>query len=97
MKIKRVKTEIFEFDLDEEIKRLHKCFNGRQLKRQLAIVNAMFKDKDFEKAAKLYYNLPRCKERECSETEYVGIWMCIFTGGWGEHTHLVESDTTYDF
>ena len=97
MKITRVKTEVFEFDPEAELKRLHRCFKGKQLKRQLAIFDAMFKEKDFKKVEKLYNNLPRCKKQECSEMEYVGLWMSIFTGGWGEHNHLVECDITYDF
>ncbi len=97
MKITRVRTEVFEFDPEEELKRLHSCFKGKQLKRQLAIFDAMFKEKDFVKVGILYNKLPRCKEHECSEMEYVGMWMSIFTGGWGEYEYLVEHDTTYDF
>jgi hypothetical protein len=95
MKITRTKTEVFEFDLDEEIKRLHSCFKGKQLKRQLAILDAIFKEKDLKKAQQLIDALPRCKERECSEAEYCGMWMSIFGASWG--LYPVSVDVVIDY
>lgn len=96
VKITRTKVEKFEFDIDEELERLHSCFKGKQLQRQLDIINAMFVEKDLEKVKKLYEELPRCKREECAEQEYVGLWISIFTGGWGEWKYLEDSDTFYE-
>lgn len=97
MKIIRRKTETFEFDLDEELKRLHSCFKGKQLQRQLDIIDAMFKEKDFEKAQKLIDELPHCEKRGYWEAEYVGLWSQIFTGGFCENKYLTNWDTTYEY
>jgi ribosomal 50S subunit-associated protein YjgA (DUF615 family) len=98
MKIRKVTTEIYDYDLDKELERLHKCFKGKQLKRQLAIIDALFKEKDMEKTGKLIDELPRCKKHECSEAEYLGAWTSIFGhSSWGAYESLKESDTTYEF
>ena len=83
MKLIRTTTEEFEFDPEEERKRLHKAFKGSQLKRQLAIFDA-FLAKDIKKMKNLYDKLPRCRENECPEQEYVGSWITVFSGSdWG--------------
>lgn len=98
MRIKKVKTEIYEYDLDEEIKRLKKCFKGDQLQRQLDIIDALFVEKDFVKTGKLIDELPYCEEGGCPEQEYVGMWSSIFgSSSWGCYENLIEEDTTYDF
>lgn len=98
MKIKKVTTEIYEYDLDKELERLHECFKGRQLKRQLAIIGALFNEKDFKKAGDLIDTLPYCKRGGCLEREYLGMWASIFGHiSWGICESLKESDTTYEF
>lgn len=97
MKIIRRKTETFEFDYNKEIKRLKKCFKGEQLRRQLDIIEAMFKEKNLNKVEELYFSLPYCEKEECPEQEFVGLWIYIFAGGWGENEYLVDEDTTYEF
>lgn len=98
MKITRITTEVFEFDVEGEKKRLHTCFSGEQLQRQLDILHAVFEEKDLEKAQNLVFSLPRCPEHECSEAEYCGRWIDIFTGGgWGEKEMLVEEDILYKY
>jgi len=83
VQITRITTEVFDFDVEAEQKRLKSCFKGAQLKRQEAILNA-FLEGEVEKLKKLYDKLPRCKELECSEAEYVGEWISVFTGSdWG--------------
>ena len=96
MKITRIFTDIFEFDIDQEIKRLKECFKGHQLQRQMNILHAMFVEKNIEKVMRLYYSLPECKKHGCTEMEYVGMWMEIFSGN---HcgTYLIKRDTVYDF
>lgn len=96
VEITRTKVAKFEFDIDEELERLHSCFKGKQLQRQLDIINAMFVEKDLEKVKKLYEELPRCKRDGFPEQEYVGLWISIFTGGWGEWEYLKDSDTYYE-
>ena len=93
--IKRV-TETYEYDTEKELERLHKCFEGDQLQRQLDIFNAVFKEKDLKKASNLINALPRCEERECSETEYIGLWTAIFSmDSWGAIPE--ETDITYEY
>jgi hypothetical protein len=74
MKIKLKIEREYIFDLKPELKRLKKCFKGKQLERQMDILNA-FVEGDLKKMEDLYYALPYCKKRECSEMEYVGLWM----------------------
>jgi hypothetical protein len=77
MKIKLKIEREYIFDLEPELKRLKKCFKGAQLKRQMDILNA-FVEGDLKKMEDLYYALPYCKKRACSEMEYVGPWMRSF-------------------
>jgi hypothetical protein len=74
MKIKLNIEREYIFNLEPEIKRLKKCFKGAQLRRQMDILNA-FIEGDLKKMEELYFALPYCKKRECSEMEYVGSWM----------------------
>jgi hypothetical protein len=74
MKIKLKIEREYIFDLEPELKRLKECFKGAQLKRQMDILNA-FIEGDLKKMGDLYYALPRCAKKECSEMEYVGPWM----------------------
>jgi hypothetical protein len=98
MKIKKVTTEIYEYDLDKELERLHKCFKGKQLKRQLDIIDALFNEKDFKKTGKLIDELPYCNKGGCPEQEYLGMWTSIFgERSWGAYESLKESDITYEF
>ena len=84
MKITRTTVEEFDFDLEAERARLREYFKGQQLRRQLAILNAMFADRDLELARRLYDKLPWCPRDECSEKEFVGLWISVFTGSdWG--------------
>ena len=83
MKIEVITTEIYDFDVEKEKKRLKKCFKGGQLKRQMEILDA-FLAEDFKLLDNLYHSLPRCEEQECAEQEYVGLWISIYTGSdWG--------------
>lgn len=93
--IKRIK-ETYEFDLEEERKRLKSCFKGNQLKRQEAILDAMFVEKNFEKASDLIDALPYCKEQECPEAEYVGAWVTIWSGMFSSLLVPVEEDRSYE-
>lgn len=70
-------TKTYKFDLVKERKRLHKCFKGKQLQRQLDLVQA-FEDQDWKKFGKLYDALPECPKRECTEKEYVGMEISNF-------------------
>lgn len=87
------------FDLEPEIERLKMCFKGEQLKRQMDILNC-FIEGDLEKMEELYNSLPECKKRECSEREYVGLWMGSLaemvewrTGAFTyEHTMCLKND-----
>lgn len=98
MKIKKVKTEIYEFDLDEEIKRLKSCFKGQQLQRQMDIIDAMFNEKNIIKASDLINNLPYDEDEECHEGEYVGMWTAVFGNvGWGGGEMLKDSFSTYEY
>lgn len=81
MKIIKTIKEVYEFDAEEELKRLKQSFEGEQLQRQLDIFNTIFKEKDLNKAADLIENLPYCEEGGCPEAEYLGLWVSIFTGG----------------
>lgn len=99
MKIKRIRTEKFEFDYDKEIKHLHDCFKGEQLKRQLNILKAAFEDKNLDVAAELVQDLPYCDEEGCWEVEFLGSWAGILglTSGFMINTHLVDWDTEYEY
>lgn len=84
IKIIRTHIEEFEFDLDEERERLASCFKEKQLKRQVAILDACFVEKDLEKTKRLFNKLPRCPEHECSEKEYMGKWISVLLNSdWG--------------
>lgn len=98
-KIKRIKTEIFEFDYDKEIKRLHSCFKGKQLKRQLNILKAVFEDKNLEVASELIEDLPYCNKEGCWEVEFLGPWsgMLGLTSDFMLNTHLVDWNTEYEY
>ncbi len=97
MRITVTKTEVYDYDLKKEIRRLKKCFKGEQLKRQLDILQAVFVEKDMEKCEKLYYALPYCEKHECSEMEYVGDWVNVFWGGNWRCGFLIGSDHVVDF
>jgi hypothetical protein len=60
------------FNLEPEIKRLKKNFKGKQLKRQMDIINA-FSRGDLDEVSSLYRALP--DDEHCSEKEYVGLWL----------------------
>ena len=62
----------FVFDLAEEKRRLKRCFKGKQLARQMAIVNA-FESRDFQKCVELFDKLPY--DKKFSEKEYVGLYF----------------------
>jgi hypothetical protein len=99
MKIKRIKTEIFEFDYGKEIKRLHDCFEGKQLGRQLNILKAAFEDKNLDVAAELISDLPYCDKEECWEVEFVGSWAGILglTSDFMINSYLVDWNTEYEY
>jgi hypothetical protein len=66
-------TKILEIDVQAERRRLIMGFEGEQLDRQLAILDAL-EAGDFGEVAELYDALPLDAEEECSEREYVGLW-----------------------
>lgn len=96
MKITRTKTEVFEVNVEKERERLKSCFKGKQLKRQEAILDAMFIEQNLEKVRELYHALPYCSKGGCAEQEYTGLWLCVFTGGFCEYDNrLIKTDVTY--
>lgn len=97
MKITVTKTEVYDYDLKKEIRRLKKCFKGEQLQRQMDILQAVFVEKDMVKFEELYYALPYCEKLGCSEMEYVGDWVNAFGGGNWRCGSLVDSDHVVDF
>lgn len=97
MKITVTKTEVYDYDLKKEIRRLKKCFKGEQLQRQMDILRAVFVEKDMVKFKELYYALPYCEKWGCSEMEYVGDWVNAFGGGNWRCESLVDSDLVVDF
>jgi hypothetical protein len=97
MKITVTKTEVYDYDLKKEIRRLKKCFKGEQLQRQMDILHAAFIERDDIKFRELYYALPDCKEHGWSEMEYVGSWINFFGGGNWCREYLVEEDHVVDF
>jgi hypothetical protein len=93
--ITKITTKVYEFDYDKELKRLRDCFKGKQLKRQLDILNTIFIDKDIKKAVDLVDKLPYCPKEECSEEEFCGAWYGIFFGGYGEGSLIKGWNSTY--
>lgn len=80
IQIAKTKLQIFNFDEERERKRLQKAFKGRQLKRQLEILD-LFLNCEYEKMLDKFDKLPRCKEQECSEKEYIGWWFQVLFQG----------------
>lgn len=81
MRIKITTVQEYEYDIDEEKRRLRSCFKGDVLKRQLDLLDA-FLNQDFDKVEELYHNLPYDKKKECPEQEFTGLWISIFYGNW---------------
>lgn len=90
MKITVTVVEEYEYDEVKELKRLHACFKGRVLKRQLAIFEK-FKAQDWDAVRELYNDLPYNNKEECAEQEFVGMWSAIVMGGWGGSECLQKS------
>ena len=78
MKIKLKQTIVYEreVDIDAEISRINEAFKGKKevIKRQLEIVEALISE-DYSRINELYDALPYDKDEECSEKEYVGVWL----------------------
>ena len=91
MKIKITTIENYEYDEKKELDRLHACFEGEILDRQLKIFNH-FLNGENDELKDAYYDLPYDEEEECSEMEYVGMWMTIISGGWGGGEYLIDKD-----
>ena len=72
MKMRIRISHVVEIDLAKEEKRLKKCFKGKQLKRQMVILEA-FKKGDWNHCADLIQVLPSDPQYECSEAEYIGL------------------------
>lgn len=96
MKIIKNITEVYEYDVDEEIARINELFEGDIRQRLLDITNAMFIEKDFDKVRKLVDELPYDETEECPETEYLGNWTTIF-GYERDVFHLKDIDITFNF
>lgn len=95
MKIKITTIENYEYDEKKELARLNDCFKGDILERQLKIFNHFLKGEQ-EELEEAYYNLPYDDEEECSEMEYVGMWMSIISGGWGGGQYFIDKDCSIE-
>jgi hypothetical protein len=94
MKIKITITRVFDFDIEEERKRITAVFSGDQQKRQLEILDA-FLQLDFDTLKQKLSELPYDTKRECHEKEYVGGWIDILQdNGW--HSSPISSVTEVD-
>lgn len=91
MKIKITTIETYEYDEKKELARLHNCFEGDILERQLKIFNH-FLNSEIDELKEAYYDLPYDDEEEVSEMEYVGVWINIISGGWGGGEYLIDKD-----
>jgi hypothetical protein len=80
MTIKMARTESIDYDIDRELKRLRKCFNGKTLERQLLLIKYLLEDR-LKELAELYDNLPYNDKNECPEKEYVGSWLGFLFNG----------------
>lgn len=96
MKIKVTTEELYEFDEKRELQRLKACFKGEILERQLKIFNHFLKGENDELQEE-FYNLPYDEEEECSEMEYVGLWMGIISGDQSRYKYLVDMKSTVEF
>lgn len=71
-------TGYYDINISKERKRIAKCFRGSKwrgtLLRQKAILDAL-ENMDWNKVEDLYDALPECPHRECTEKEYVGLWL----------------------
>lgn len=97
IKITSTQTKVYEYDLGSEIFRLKKCFKGKQLERQMDILQAVFVQKDMKRFEELYYALPYCEKYGCSEMEYVGDWINIVIEGAHECFDLVSRDYKIEY
>lgn len=71
-------TGTYTIDIEKERDRIRRCFLKPQsmeiFGRQIAILDA-FENQKIEKMYELYDALPYNDIQECSEKEYVGMWM----------------------
>lgn len=95
MKIQLTIVENYEYDEQEELKRLKDCFEGEQLDRQLAIFNH-FLNQEWDKMKEAYFNLPYDDKEGCPEQEYVGLWSYIVFGGSSSYNFLKKSYRTVE-
>ena len=96
MKFKVITTKTFEFDVEEEEKRLKKCFSGERLERQMNLIE-LFKQNKLEDLYEAYMELPYNDEDEYPEQENVGLWFSALYGGWGENELLIGEEKKIEF
>lgn len=75
MKIKF--SKVLDFDDQKEESRLRECFEGKQLARQLNLLE-LFRTYKWDDFMKFYNNLPYSKEDHCSEKEFICEFMVDF-------------------
>lgn len=67
-------TEVKEFDVDKERKRINNCFEG-ELKEKLNKIVDLFCEEKFQECLNVINSLGYDDKKECDEREYIGIFI----------------------
>ncbi len=74
--MKFIFTEVKEFDVEAEYKRIEACFKDRpRLRKKLEKIVKLFCDEKFQECLDVINTLGRDKELECSQKEFIGLFV----------------------